>query len=113
MKNKENENEEKRNIIVKLIQASLVGKIDPSSNFNPQFLADAIIKKLEFNRPIKEINAQNVSEVIGKVESWIGEINKDMNNELEQLGEDEKLLGNFIKGQKTTCDKLKNKLKTI
>jgi len=108
-----NDTEKQKQILVKLIQASLTGKINTSTNFNPQFLADAILKKLEFNRPIKERNAKSVNEAVKTFEEWINEINGEMVIELEQLGKDEKLLGNFIRGQKTTCDKLKNKLKSI
>lgn len=105
MKNKED--------IIKLIQLSLTGELDPSSNFKPQFLADAIITKLNLNRSFKEINAEKIEEVVDSFSDMIDEIDKDMDTEFEQLGNDEVLLKNFVKGQKTTCEKLRESLKNI
>ena len=106
-------NEEKKEIIVSLIQDSLMGKIDPSANFNPQFLADAILKKLEFKESMAERNTKSINEAISKFNTMIEDIDNDMETEMEQLGVDEVLLKNFIKGQLTACEKLKNQLETI
>lgn len=107
------DNEEQRKLVIELIQTSLIGKIDPSINFNPQFLADAILEKLDFNLPLEERNSKIVNNTIKVFEGMLDEINKDMDNEMEQLGKDEVLLKNFIKGQKTACEKLRENLKSF
>jgi len=104
---------EEKKILITLLQTALSGKIDPSINFSPQLLADAIVDQLNLNRTLTERNVRNVEETINKVKSFIKEINDDMNNEIEQLGKDETLLKNFINGQKTACEKLNEKLGTI
>jgi len=105
------ENEKK--ILVNLIQAQLAGKIDPSSNFNPQSFADAIITKLDLNRTLEERNAKNVDEAIQSFTKMIEDIDNDMDTELEQLGKDEVLVKNFVRGQKTVCAKLKDEIKKV
>jgi len=102
-----------KEIIIELIQNSLIGELDSSSNFKPQFLADAIIKKLNLNRTLKETNAKKIDEIVNSFNDMINDIDKDMNIEYEQLGADEVLLKNFVRGQKTTCEKLRESLKNI
>jgi len=104
---------EEKKILVTILQTALAGKIDPSTNFSPQLLADAIIDQLNLNRTLTERNARNVEETINKFKSFINEINEDMDIEAEQLGNNEVLLKNFINGQKTACEKLNEKLETI
>lgn len=103
----------KEEIIIKLIQSSLTGELDTSSNFKPQFLANAIIQKLNLNRTFKETNAKKIEEVVDDFIDMIDEIDKDMDIESQQLGNDEILLKNFIKGQKTVCEKLRESLKNL
>lgn len=105
--------DEQKKLLVELLQKALTGQIDPSSNFNPQFLADAILEKLEFNTPIEVRNAKKVDEAVKSFTNMIEDIDTEMNTELEQLGKDEKMLKNFIMGQKTVCDKLRENLKEI
>lgn len=102
-----------KEMLVKLIQASLTGYIDPSSNFNPSFLADAIITKLELNQTIKERMVKDVNEAITAFNNMIDDIDKDMDLEMQQLGSEEVLLKNFVRGQKTTCEKLKDSLNNL
>lgn len=102
-----------REILINLIQASLTGKIDPSSNFKPADFADAILTKLDLNRTFTERNSKSINEAVENFESMINDIDKDMDTELEQLGKDETLLKNFVRGQKTACEKLKENLKKI
>jgi hypothetical protein len=103
--------EEERNQVIKLIQESLIGKIiDASSNFSPQFLADAILQKLDFNRTFEEKNVKNLDSAIKAFNKMIDDIDYDMDNELAQLGPEETLLKNFVRGQKTACEKLREKL---
>jgi uncharacterized coiled-coil protein SlyX len=103
----------KKTILVELIQNSLTGKLDPSTHFNPQFLADAIIEKLELEKTFEERNIKKINDAIDSFNNMIDEIDKDMDLELQSLGADEILLKNFIRGQKTTCEKLKESLKTL
>jgi hypothetical protein len=102
--------EEERNQVIRLIQESLIGKID-SSSFSPQFLADAILQKLDFNRTFEEKNAKNLDSAIKMFNKMIDDIDYDMDNELAQLGPEETLLKNFVRGQKTACEKLREELK--
>ena len=104
---------DEKTILVNLIQAALAGKIDPSSNFNPQTFADAIITKLDLNRTLTERNVKSVEDVIESFTNMIDEIDNDMDNELEQLGTDEVMVKNFIRGQKTACVKLKDEIEKI
>lgn len=104
---------DKRDLLIELIQESLIGKLDSSANFNPQFLADAIIEKMKFNSTIRERNSSKLEEAIEKFNEFINDINNDMDDELKQLGKDEVLLKNFVNGQKTACEKLKDKLSEI
>jgi len=100
-------------VIIELIQDSLIGNLDPSSNFNPQFLAKAIIDKLEFGQTYKEKNSKKVEDAIQSFNQMINDIDLDMDEELQKLNDNETLLKNFIRGQKTTCEKLRESLKTI
>ena len=105
--------ENKRNDIIELIQNSLVGKIDASVNFNPRFLAEAILEKLEFNKSLKDRSNEKIDNVITSFNDMINDIDNDMDTELGLLSESDTLLKNFIRGQKTACEKLKDKLKTL
>jgi hypothetical protein len=105
--------EEQKIILVELLQKSLAGQIDPSSNFNPNFLAEAIISKLALNQTFEEKNAKKVEEAVKSFNEMINVIDDEMTTELQQLGKDEVLLKNFVRGQKTTCEKLRETLKTI
>jgi len=102
-----------REILINLIQSSLAGKIDPSTNFSPQDFADAIITKLDLNRTLQERTAKSVEETIETFNEFLNEIDKDMDNELEQLGADEVNVKNFARGQKTACEKLRESLEGI
>ena len=102
-----------RDILIELIQASLAGKIDPSSNFNPADFADAIVTKLDLNRTLEERNAKKVEDAVQAFNESINEIDKDMDIELEQMGKDEVLLKNFVRGQKEACEKLRSSLENI
>lgn len=102
-----------RNIIIETIQSALVGHLDSSSNFNPASLANAIETKISFNESFEEKNVKQVKEFIIHINETINDIDNDMNNELEQLGPDETVLKNFIMGQKTACEKIRESLNNI
>ena len=42
------ENNRAREIIISILQNALTGELDPSSNFKPQDVADAIAVKIDF-----------------------------------------------------------------
>jgi len=100
-------------IVIELIVNALSGKLDSSSNFNPKFLAEAIVQKLNFNLTLEESKLKSINESIITFNSMIDDIDKDMDEEMSKLTEKETLLKNFILGQKTACEKLKESLKTI
>ncbi len=105
-------NEEKI-LLIEFLQKNLVGKIDSSANVNPCHLAEGIITLLDFNKPLKERNTKRINGVIDSFNKMIDDIDLDMDTELAQLGKDETLLKNFIRGQKTACEKMRETLKTI
>jgi len=107
------ENSNDQAVVVELLQSALAGKIDPSSNFNPQLLAEAIVTKLNFNLSPIERNAKKVEDAIRTFNEMINKIDAEMDNEMQQLGKEEVLLKNFVRGQKTACEKLKESLKEI
>ena len=85
-----------REIITELLQKTLKGKLDPSMNFNPIHLSDAIITKVDFEKPYGEIMNEKLVE---SLQSAISELEKEMDEEYENLEEDEKLLKNFVRGK--------------
>jgi|ERR1035437_4750988 hypothetical protein len=93
-----------KNLIINLIQASLIGKLKEQVDFKPQFLAEAIITKTGFERPFT--NQIHQEEIINSVKVFVDSIRNDMIIEMDKLDKDEILLKNFINGQTTACDKL-------
>jgi len=99
------------NTIVKLIQAFLKGKIKKGEDVKPLFIANAIIKKVEFDKPFT--NKIYQEELINSFRFFVDSLKSNMNDELSKLREDEKLLANFINGQITACDKMENFLNKL
>jgi hypothetical protein len=99
-----------KNIIIELLQSSLAGKLDPSVNFRPQFLADAIIQKINFNQPIDNwVNLNSVE----KIKIGIAALDASMLDELNKLTKEEKLFGNFLRGKLTAYAEVLDILKTL
>jgi hypothetical protein len=92
-----------RDTLINLIQASLVGKINSGVDFRPQFLADAIISKTEFDKPFN--HQTHHVELISSIRVFIDSLKEEMSGSLSELREDETILKNFINGQITACDK--------
>jgi uncharacterized protein YPO0396 len=99
-----------KEIIVSVLQTALTGKLDPSSNFSPQDVADAIAVKVDFE---KTHNNSKCDKIIGILIDNIFSHNSEMKKELEDLGEDEKLLKNFIKGKLTAYEEILNTLNNL
>jgi len=102
-----------KTLVVEMLQSTLAGKLDPSSNFNPQHLAEAIVEKLNFNLTPIERKTKSVEDAIKSFEEMINGLDADMDNELLQLGKEEIMVKNFVRGQKTACEKLRESLKTL
>jgi hypothetical protein len=98
-------------LIVDIIQTNLSGKIDASSNFNPCFLAEAILQKLNFGLTLEERKTKEFVDVVQTINNVLNDIDTDMDTELSKLGSEEKMLANFIRGQKTACEKIRESLK--
>jgi len=104
---------DERDLLISLFQHAFTGKLDPSANLKPQDLADAVITKLNLNRTLTERNVKTVNEAIESFTGFINAIDADMDTELEQLGEDEAMVKNFVRGQKTACEKLREEIENI
>lgn len=105
-----NEETKYKTILTHFLQDVLSGHLDVSSNLNPSFLADAILTKLEIN---KTLAFKNTEEAVKSFTSFIEDIDSDMDKELNELKEGDLMLKNFIRGQKTACEKLKGSLNTL
>ena len=90
-----------KDTIIEILQSYMTGKLDPSSNFNPQFLADSIVQKIEFNKPIGEIGWLKLNETRTKLNEAIGALDASMKAEMKLLKPEEKLFANFIRGKLT------------
>jgi len=87
-----------KEIIIDILQKSLIGQLDSSSNFNPRFVADAIAQKVDFEKTYNESKRdQFASNVIDKILN----LEEDMIEEMKKLENDSRLLTNYIKGKLT------------
>lgn len=85
-----------KDIIIKILQESLKGHLDSSSNLNPGFIADAISAKVDFE---KEYTIRNNDRIVETLITKIKELEVDMEEEMSILPDDERLLRNYIKGK--------------
>jgi len=86
------ENDRAKQIIVTILQKSLVGHLDPSSNFNPQFVASAIADKVNFEKSYTDTNHELLIKTITAAAN-------EMKTEMSKLTSDQTLLKNFIHGK--------------
>jgi hypothetical protein len=99
-----------KEIIVSVLQIALTGKLDPSSNFKPQDVADAIENKINFGKCYNDIkNDKILSNIIDDITNKKNEMKK----ELENLNKDEKLLINFLLGKLTAYDEILEHINNI
>jgi hypothetical protein len=99
-----------KEIIVSVLQTALTGHLDPSSNFSPQDVADAISVKVDFEKTHGDSRCDNI---IGTILDRILKYRDEMKAELETLSEDDKLLMNFIRGKLTAYEEILDVLKTL
>ena len=104
---------EEKTIIIEALQSYMAGKLDSSTNFNPQFLADSILKKIQLNKPIGEIGWEKLSELRMKLNEGIQVLDDDMRKELEILKVDEKLFANFLRGKLTAYAEIMDLLRKL
>lgn len=97
-------------IIVALLQQSLAGQLDPSSHFNPQFVAEAIASKIVFE---KSYNNEKNDNIIGKLIDSIVLNKIEMENELKKIQTEETMLRNFVKGKISAYDEMLHTLDNI
>jgi len=93
------ENDRAKQIIVRVLQNALTGQLDPSSHFNPQFVADAIADKVNFEKSYGDVKNERL------IKSIMASKN-DVKAELDKLSPDEKLLANFIRGKLEVYEEL-------
>lgn len=93
------EKDRAKQIIISVLQKSLVGQLDSSSNFNPQFVANAIADKVNFEKSYAGIKNELV------VKSFLS-AKAEMKTEMEKLKPEETLLKNFIQGKITAYDEI-------
>lgn len=99
-----------KEIIVSILQTALTGKLDSSSNFRPQDVADAIENKINFGKCYNDIkNDKILSNIIDDITNKKNEMKK----ELENLNKDEKLLINFLLGKLTAYDEILEHINNI
>ena len=99
-----------KQIIIETLQAALAGQLDPSSNFKPQLVPEAIAAKVEFE---KTYSGRLNDELVGLIKESILKNREEMTKELNSLGEDEVLLKNFIRGKITAYMEVLNTLNVL
>lgn len=99
-----------KQIIIETLQTALAGQLDPSSNFKPQLVAEAIAAKVEFE---KTYSGRLNDELVGLIKESILKNREEMTKELNSLGEDEVLLKNFIRGKITAYMEVLNTLNVL
>lgn len=93
-------------IIINVLQDALTGELKSFSKFSPQFVADAVLKKVELGRTYSESKGKKINEITESMEISINSFKDSMEDELSILGSDEKLLANFIRGKLTAYQEI-------
>jgi hypothetical protein len=99
-----------KDIIILILQKTLTGQLDPSSHFNPRFVAEAITARIDFDKSYTETKNDKLIMLIMKA---ITDNQFEMNDELKKLKGDEKLLANFIHGKLTAYEEMLKVLNTL
>jgi hypothetical protein len=95
---KQRETNRANEIIVEVLQSALAGQLDPSSNVNPRFIAEAIAAKVNFEKTYDGLKGDKVASALVEKISALG---VEMTEELDKLTSDQKMLENFIRGKLT------------
>jgi hypothetical protein len=82
-------------IIIEVIQNALIGELDPSSNVNPRFIAEAIAAKVNFE---KTNNGSKSDKIIGTLIDIIVKLRNEKNKDLKEI-QDNTLLKNYALGR--------------
>jgi len=99
-----------KDIIVEVLQKSLAGQLDPSSNINPKNIADAIAVRVNFEKTFQDSKNDNF---IGTLVDYVNGKWIETDDELNNLTEDEKLLKNFIRGKITAYEEILEVIKSL
>lgn len=104
--------EDTEKIITQTLQKGLSGHLKLDSSLNPRNIASSILKNVDFSKRYSEFEGKKVNDYKLVVLKNLKEIEEDMNSEYEKLGDEDsdKMLKNFIRGQITAIEKIKNKL---
>lgn len=102
-----------RELLVTLIQSYVSGKIKPDAEFNPQFLADAILTKLNLNQSTDGFETKRLRGLITEASSQIEKLNSEMQIELDSLKPEETLFANFIRGKQTSYSEVNDILNKL
>lgn len=102
------ETDRAKEIIIEILQKSLIGKLDSSTNFRPQDVADAIASKVDFGKTYIELKNDKVVSVLRE---GILAKKKEMLEESEKANSP--MLKNFIFGKITSYDEILETLKNI
>ena len=88
-----------KHIIVNVLQKAI-----PLGINNPQFIADAIIQKIDFESTLSEIEGNEILEtIIERIE----DCKKDLDDQFESLNpKEETLLRNFIRGKSIAYEEI-------
>jgi hypothetical protein len=98
-------------IIVEILQNSLVGQLDPSSNFRPQAVAEAIAAKIDFEKTNGQVKSDHL---VGAITDSIVTLRTEMKEILEDNSKHavpDILLSNFIRGKLTAYEEILAALK--
>lgn len=97
-------------IIVEVLQNALAGQLDPSSNVNPQFIAEAISSKVVFEKAYEH---ERMDEAFGALIDAIVKTKDFTEGELNRLNPNEKLLANFLRGKITSYEEVLGLIKIV
>jgi len=93
------EKDRAKQVIVSLLQKSLVGQLNPSSNFKPQDVADAIVDKVNFEKSYVNVKHELIIKTVIAAKA-------EMKAEMDKLNSDQTLLKNFIHGKLAAYDEI-------
>lgn len=88
-----------KQIIVSLLQKSLIGHLNPISDYKPQAVADAIIDKVNFEKTYANLKHEYLIKTVDASKL-------EMKAEMAKLTSEQTLLKNFIHGKITAYDEI-------
>jgi len=88
-----------KELIVSILQKSLIGQLDSSSNFKPQSVAEAIVDKVNFEKSYTDTKHELLIKALIAAK-------EEMKAEMDKLAPDQTLLKNFIHGKLAAYDEI-------